>query len=219
MANSNVSVYHLSSDPLIHKQFPNVHPMLCPIISASSLAFAANTFSTVSCVGVTSMLPSSDMPKLLTKIHRILAPGGLLHMVLIDPSPSATTIGPLLQQWLDEHLLFNLELQFRVTRPSRFFPIWLEEAKLRAQGSIITQTRFPAIAEDTTKSQQQQQPTAAAVNKELRCIVGRLLWKQIWGPFVSGDTWWWEVPEIVDECREKQTHWEYSVIAACKASI
>lgn len=184
--------------------------MLCPIVSASTIAFAPDTFSAISCLPIASLLPSSDMPKLLAKINHVLAPGGLLHIVLIDPSPPTTTttnlLGPRLRQWLDERLLFNLELQFRATRPSRFFPIWLEEAKLRGPGSIITQTRFPAVVAGEED-----------VNKELRCTAGRLLWQQVWGPFVLGGEWWWDVPEIVDECRERGTFWEYSVIAACKA--
>lgn len=198
--------------------------MLCPIVSASTLAFAANTFSSVFCISITSILPSSDVPKMLHSINHVLAPGGLLHMVLIDPCPSATSMGPLLQDWLDRHLVFNLELQFRGIHPSRNFPVWLEEAKLRAKGSVITHTRFMAIPsgrDDGSDASSRTKDSAAheiEINKELRATVGRLLWREIWGPFVTSDKWWWEVPEIVDECIDKETHWEYSVIAASKAT-
>lgn len=224
VTNNNASVFHLSPEPLQHNEYPNVHPMPCPIVSASALAFAPRTFSSVSCVSIISMLPSSDVPKMLHKIKRVLAPGGLLHMVLIDPCPSATSMGPLLRDWLDQHLVFNLELQFRGLHPGRNFPVWLEEARLRARGSVITHTRFLAIPSgrggDSDSSHRTNRDSAnneATVKKELRSTVGRLLWQEIWGPFVTGDTWWWDVPEIADECMEKQTYWEYSIIAACRA--
>lgn len=240
VTNSNAAIFHLSPEPLNHKAYPNVHPMLCPIISASTLAFAPGTFSSVSCVSLVSILPSSDVPKMLHNINRVLTPGGLLHMILIDPCPRASSMGPLLRDWLDQHLVFNLELQFRGIRPSRNFPVWLEEAHLRAKGSVITHTRFMAIpspntnpggrdggdhsdASTTTRTKkdnnvEQQYNEAVAIKKGLRTTVGRMLWQEIWGPFVTtGDKWWWEVPEIVDECVERGTYWEYSIIAACKA--
>lgn len=226
MTNNNASVFHLAPDPLHHNEYPNVHPMPCPIVSPSALAFTPNTFSSVSCLSITSILPSSEVPKMLHNIHRALAPRGLLHLVLLDPCPSAASMGPLLQNWLDQHLLFNLELQFRGMRPNRNFPVWLDEARLRAKGSVITQTRFLAVSsgrdDDSDASTRTTDSAAheAAIKKELRTAVGQLLWHEIWGPFVTGSgKWWWEVPEIVDECIEKETHWEYSIIAACKGSV
>lgn len=160
---------------------------------------------------------------MLHNINRVLTPGGLLHMVLINPCPMADSMGPLLREWLDQHLVFNLELQFRGIHPSRNFPVWLEEAKLRAKGSVITHTRFMAIpnslngdsdASTRTKGSAEHE---VAIKKELRTMVGRLLWQEIWGPFITCDKWWWEVPQIADECVERETYWEYSIIAACKA--
>lgn len=225
--------------------------MLCPIVSASTLAFAPDTFTSVSCISLVSILPSSDIPKMLHNINRVLTPGGLLHMVLLDPCPRASSMGPLLRDWLDQHLVFNLELQFRGIHPSRIFPVWLEEAHLRAKGSVITHARFMAVPPPTTNDtddnngdgggrdgdasdsssttqtkkdkrverKKQQHEAAVAIKKELRTTVGRMLWQEIWGSFVTttGSRWWWEVPEIVDECVKLGTHWEYSIIAACKA--
>lgn len=254
ITNSNAAIFHLSPEPLSHKAYPNVHPMLCPIISASTLAFAPGTFTSVSCLSLVSILPSSDIPKMLHNVNRVLSPGGLLHMVLIDPCPRASSMGPLLRDWLDQHLVFNLELQFRGIHPSRNFPVWLEEAHLRAKGSVITHTRFMAIPTSNNNSNnnnnnskntggrdgggggehsdasitttrtkkensvEQQHNEAVAIKRELRTTVGRMLWQEVWGPFVTtGDKWWWEVPNIVDECIERGTYWEYSIIAACKA--
>ncbi|POS72784.1 hypothetical protein DHEL01_v208822 [Diaporthe helianthi] len=234
ISNPNVPVYHLSPDPLSHRRYPNIHPMTCPAISASAVGVATEAFSAVNCLPIASILPSSDLPRLLQNIFRVLAPGGFLNMVIVDPLPSLSSAGPLLRQWLDENLIFNLEQQFRCTNPSRNFPVWLQEAGLRAKGSIITTTRFQAIitaATTTTTTTTQGRSDSSgrgsvdsgdysemATMRELRTVVGRMLWREVWGPFVGAERWWWEVPKIVDECLSRETYWEYSVIAACKES-
>lgn len=144
-------------------------------------------------------------------------------MLIVDPWPITDSMGPNLQAWLDENLVFNLELQFRCNHPSRMFPIWLRDAKLRANGSIITTTRFQAIPQgqnddsDASTRTRDSSEGELAIRKELRGTVGRMLWQEIWGPFVTAEKWWWEVPKIVEECVERETHWEYSIIAACKS--
>lgn len=205
--------------------------MTCPAVSASAVGVASDAFSAVNCLPIASILPSSDLPRLLQNIFRVLAPGGFLNMVIIDPLPGPGSTGPLMRRWLDENLVFNLEQQFRCTNPSRNFPVWLSEAGLRAKGSVITTTRFQATTTTTTTSttsttspqghageeegRSSDEPDAAA-RRELRATIGRMLWREIWGPFVGADRWWWEEPEIVDECAGLETYWEYSVIAACK---
>ncbi|PSR97165.1 hypothetical protein BD289DRAFT_120434 [Coniella lustricola] len=230
--NISVPVYHLSPQPLNHRDYPNIHPVISPSLSTSMLALESDSFSSVSCLKMTSILPSAEIPQLLQNIHRILTPRGYLNMVIIDPWPVAKSMGPLLQRWIDENVILNLELSFRTSHPSRNFPVWLEKARLRGQGSIITNTRFTAVsggaensngivASATTSavtSQMDSDEADGAIKKQLRTTVGRLLWKEIWGCHVlSGKRWWWEVPEIVKECADRKTWWEYSIIAACKA--
>lgn len=217
-------VYHLATEPLGHKQYPNIHPIACSTVSASAINFAPESFSSISCIPIISILPSPEIPKLLQRIHRVLAPGGYLHLVVIDPWPVISSMGPALQRWIDDNLVFNLELQFRCNHPGRMFPVWLEDARLRAPGSIITHTRFPAVplsyepgGNGDARSKDDAEDNALA-KKELRTTVGRMIWQEIWGPFVTGEKKWWDVPEIVDECIERQTHWEYKIIAACRAS-
>lgn len=188
--------------------------MTCPAISASAVGVATEAFSAVNCLPIVSVLPSSDLPRLLQNIFRVLAPGGFLNMVIVDPLPNLASAGPALRQWLDENLIFNLEQQFRCTNPSRNFPVWLQEASLRAKGSVITTTRFQAIIPQGHSGDDSE----LATMRELRTVVGRMLWREIWGPFVTANRWWWEVPKIVDECVSRETYWEYSVIAACKES-
>lgn len=50
------------------------------------------------------------------------------------------------------------------------------------------------------------------LKRELKSVVGRMLWKEMWGSFVEGERWWWEVEEIVEECGLLGTRWEYAVI-------
>lgn len=199
--------------------------MTCPAISASAVGVATEAFSAVHCLPIASILPSSDIPRLLQSIFRVLAPGGFLNMVIVDPLPNPGSTGPKLRQWLDENLVFNLEQQFRCTNPSRNFPVWLMEANLRAKGSVITTTRYQAImpqghAGDSGGGEGRSSSSDSELEmmRELRAVVGRMLWREVWGPSVGADKWWWEVPKIVEECLSRETYWEYSVIAACKES-
>lgn len=201
--------------------------MTCPAISAAAVGVATEAFSAVNCLPIASILPSSDLPRLLQNIFRVLAPGGFLNMVIVDPLPSLGSAGPALRKWLDENLIFNLEQQFRCTNPSRNFPVWLLEAGLRAKGSVITTARFQAIippdhsgdsSSNSSSGSSVGNDSEPATMRELRTVVGRMLWREIWGPFVGADKWWWEVPKIVEECVARDTCWEYSVIAVCKES-
>ncbi len=51
---------------------------------------------------------------------------------------------------------------------------------------------------------------------ELKSVVGRMLWREIWGPWVLGRRWWWEDSAIVKECERLGTKWEYAVIEGVK---
>ncbi|KAI0407481.1 hypothetical protein F4802DRAFT_611938 [Xylaria palmicola] len=147
------------------------------------------------------------------KRNRILAlyetptPGGALHMTIIDPQPLSTSMGPKLRQWLFTNLLINLEQAFRTTWPSQTFPAWLGLGNLRGKGSTIATITVPAISRGLSR---------ADVKTELRCIVNRLLWQEVWGRFVNAPRWWWEEEEIVQECIELGTQWQFSHIIAVK---
>lgn len=155
-------------------------------------------------------------------MHGALVPGGCLQMMMIDPWPLAESLGPKLQEWLDDNLIFNLELQFRCLRPSRMFPVWLQDARLRASGSTITTTRFQAVAQgrDNASNRSGRSRDSAQdeveIKKELGSMAGRLLWQEIWGSFVTGEQWWWDDAQIVEECIQMETCWEYCIVAACK---
>jgi len=154
-----------------------------------------------------ALFPSTDIPPFLRHINRCLAPGGALHLTIIDPQPVSASMGPKLRQWLFTHLLINLEQAFRTTWPSETFPAWLAVGHLRGKGSTIATITVPAVPESPDKTD---------VKTELRCLVTRLLWQEVWGGFVHASRWWWEEEDIVQECIDLGTHWQYSHIIAVK---
>jgi len=50
----------------------------------------------------------------------------------------------------------------------------------------------------------------------LASTVGRMLWKDIYGPFVVGESWWWEDEEVVDEAYSMGTKWDVVITEAVK---
>lgn len=179
---------------------------------------------------------------------------GILHLTIIDPYPLSSTLGPLLRTWLENHLILNLEKQFRCINPSRLFPEWLRDAGLRAEGSCILTVPFLAVV-DGGRAQSllldeaiqshnpntsslgsvqaseigdaQAQPSAKAtkidkndiIKQELKSVVGRMLWKEMWGAFVEAKGWWWEDGGILEECERLRTCWEWSVVDAVKGDV
>ncbi|KAL8364639.1 hypothetical protein RB595_003768 [Gaeumannomyces hyphopodioides] len=56
------------------------------------------------------------------------------------------------------------------------------------------------------------------VRTELRSVVGRMLWREVWGKYITGGNWWWDDPLCVKECQEMGTHWIYEIIVGIKES-
>jgi len=186
-------------------------------LTNSAISVAPSSFNAVHCLSLQSIVPSQGIPTLLHNINRCLVVGGVLHLTVIDPSPAACSLGPRLRHWLEESLLLNVERQFRCMNPSKLFPIWLADARLHAEGSAIASFRFqvanrPIEEGDRAGVSRDEE----RVRVELRSTVGRTLWKEVWGSFVNGDSWWWEERDIVDECLRLGTYWEYSIIEAVK---
>lgn len=159
-----------------------------------------------------SLLPSAAYPPLLHECHRLLNPGGSLHLCILDPAPISNTMGPCLRAWLDSHLLLNLERQFRSTSPGRHFPFWLTDAKFACERNggvrrvtLSLNVHTPDSATETEDPMVKLVPT-----------VLKMLWKHVWGAFVEGERWWWEDEEVVKECMALGTRWEYIFIEAIK---
>ncbi len=158
-----------------------------------------------------------------------LGKGGVLHLTILDPAPLPSTLGPRLRFWLDNNLILNLEKQFKCINPGRVFPEWLADAGLRAPGSTILPIQFlacysPSAISHTPRSKEiggdEPETKKASVDygikQELKSIVGRMLWREMWGPYVQADKWWWEDQDIVEECERMGTCWEYAIIEALK---
>ncbi|KAI1365934.1 hypothetical protein F5Y08DRAFT_161624 [Xylaria arbuscula] len=207
-----VPITHLSPQPLSPTSFPNVHPLLVPSVSvsASSRTLPPQIYSVVTCLAMPALVPSTDIPPLLRHINRCLAPGGALHLTIIDPQPVSSSMGPKLRQWLFTNLLINLEQAFRTTWPSETFPAWLAVGRLRGKGSTIATKTIQAIPVIP------RNPSKEDLKSELRCLSNRMLWQEIWGGFVQASHWWWEDREIVEECLSLGTHWQCSHIIAVK---
>ncbi|KAJ2979563.1 hypothetical protein NUW58_g7170 [Xylaria curta] len=204
-----VPITHLSPNPLSPNLFPNVQPLLVPSVSVSagSRALPPRIYSAVTCLSMPALFPSTDIPPFLRYINRCLAPGGALHLTIIDPQPVSASMGPKLRQWLFTNLLINLEQAFRTTWPSKTFPAWLALGNLRGKGSTIATITAPAIYESLDHMD---------AKTKLRCVASRLLWQEVWGKFVNASRWWWEEEEILQECVELGTYWQYSHIIAVK---
>lgn len=214
---SKDAMYHLSPTPLSSELFPNVTPVAAPTASAN-FPVSSEVFSAVYSLSLPSLVSSQDIPQILKSVHRCLAPGATFHLTLIDPMPVVSSLGPQMRAWLEEHLLLNLEKNFRCVNPSRLFPDWLAECDLRGEGSIISTAKFRAITPqgDFVVDAPDDRESEQNIRTELRGEVGRMLWRYVWGVYVEADRWWWDDPECVKECLQLGTHWEYFIIEAVK---
>ncbi|KAJ2902312.1 hypothetical protein MKZ38_000702 [Zalerion maritima] len=212
-------VYHLSTAPLCNGLYPNIVPVSTPFVLPHTFPLAPRLFHKATALSLPSLFPSTEVPTVLRQLHRCLTSKGKIQLTIIDPSPNATTLGPKLRQWLDDNLLLNLEKNFRCINPSRLFPIWMADAKLRADGSSITTVKFMA-----TTIQDQLGPLgahdmaddASSIRAQLRSLVGRMLWLEVWGGYIHASKWWWEDPDIMEECNSLGTYWEFNLIEGVK---
>lgn len=175
-------------------------------------------FSAAYSLSLPSVAIHNEISDILKEVHRCLKTGATFRITLIDPYPLLSNMGPHLQGWFNKHLTDNLQKHIRCSCGSMLFPQWLAESCLRGPGSMISAAKFRAITtEESLPYLTKELPNDDKVTKlDLRTTMGRLLWKEVWGPYVEGNKWWWEDPDIVRECVEIQTYWDYYVIDAVK---
>ncbi|KAK5995876.1 hypothetical protein PT974_04294 [Cladobotryum mycophilum] len=215
-------LYHISTMPILYDQFCNVRSIAVPSISSNEFPVAPRLFESVHSLSLASLCPSTMLPGILTNVHKCLKIGGALHLTLIDPLPRAGTMGPRMRAWIERNLLQNLAKQSRCMSPSTLFPHLLGEVGLRGKGSILTTTKFYALPE-STRSQDEDPDTEveklraeSEAKAEVRSLVGRMFWVEVWGAHVTADNWWWEEQACVQECLELGTFWEYHTIRGVK---
>ncbi|KAE9962383.1 hypothetical protein EG328_000522 [Venturia inaequalis] len=196
------------------------------------LPYASSSMHHVRSSRIASLLPASQLPQLLSECHRVLKPGGVLELRLMDAIPERGSMGPRLATWLEERLLLGLEREFRCQRPIMMVPRWAAEAgfqplpfrnEFEAQDrtsprssldkmGVARSLRLPAA---TPEREQGSRDVVAQVG----VLVGRALWKDAWGSFVHEDdeeNWWWDNPDVIDECREWKTVWDVGTLYVVK---
>jgi hypothetical protein len=175
------------------------------------LPYPENYFSHIRASTLPSVVPSSNLPDLFRECYKLLASGGLLELRIMDASPVRKTAGPLLRMWIEDRLSVNLERLFRCSKPCLLVPSWLTEAGFELESSDDhPNVRLPCALSTSSTD----------INEELSTVIGRSLWKDIWGNFVDevpGEPrWWWENEDIMQECRERQTVFECQALFAYK---
>ncbi|KAI9742801.1 MAG: hypothetical protein M1818_003530 [Claussenomyces sp. TS43310] len=189
--------------------------------SHAILPYASSVFTSIHSSSLPATLPSPSIPSLLRECHRVLIPNGTLHLTLMDPRPPSSCTGLHLRRWLDKHLLLNLETQFRCSKPSRLFPIWLHDAGFacaaKSAGTKVSKLRFWAVGRGEGGFVDPADGDAAAKElSQLNAVVGRMLWRELWGNYVVGDKWWWEDDQVVEECASMGTRWDCLILEVVK---
>lgn len=125
---------------------------------------------------------------------------------------------------MDKHLFPNIGNSSRCLESSRLSTKLLGEAGLRGKGNRRTNVKFSALQENARGSDYHD--LGPSIQKlyqerqdkvELRSLVGSMFWLEVWGQYVTPtNTWWWDDPECVAECRQLGTFWEYHIIDGVK---
>ncbi|EKG15598.1 hypothetical protein MPH_07033 [Macrophomina phaseolina MS6] len=131
----------------------NIHPLVVPSAGFLPLPYATGSFNLIRCAALPSHLPASKIQPILRDLLRMLAPGGILELRLIDSTPVRATMGPRLRAWFEERLLLNLEKGFLCSRPLALLPGWVKDCGFRVleggerQKDLVAQRlRLPACA-------------------------------------------------------------------------
>ncbi|KAF2813473.1 uncharacterized protein BDZ99DRAFT_256990 [Mytilinidion resinicola] len=212
---ARAKIYYLSTKPQGQVTLPaNVSYLSVPLAGSAPFPYAASSFNHIRASSLPSFVPSAKLPQVFRECYRLLAPGGVLEIRLMDSCPDRQTAGPKMRMWMEDRVSLNLEKSFRCSRPCMLVPTWVEEAGFSLENKD---------SESTT--QKLQIPTAVdstdgAVNDELFTLVGRALWKDVWGEFVDDvpgePKWFWEDESIMEECLARKTVIECCTLFAFK---
>ena len=175
------------------------------------LPYPEEYFSHIRASTLPSLVPSSKLPELFRECYKLLAPGGLLEIRIMDAAPIRNTTGPLMRTWIEDRLSINLERLFRCSKPCSLIPAWLKDVGFELINTQINQNVTLPCAFDTT---------SADIDQELSATIARGLWRDIWGSFVDNvahePRWWWEDEHIMHDCLQRRTVLECRAIFARK---
>ncbi|CBX92807.1 hypothetical protein LEMA_P055130.1 [Plenodomus lingam JN3] len=173
------------------------------------LPYPEEYFSHIRASTLPSLVPSVKLPELFRECYKLLAPGGLLELRVMDAAPMRNVAGPLMRMWIEDRLSINLERLFRCSKPCMLVPGWLADAGFDVSAMEGDQSIKLPCAYDSNSSE---------IDRELSTVVGQSLWKDIWGTFVDDipdeHKWFWEDEEIVKECLQRRTVFECKTILA-----
>ncbi|KAM3551179.1 hypothetical protein ARSEF4850_008001 [Beauveria asiatica] len=223
-AHPGTQVYHLIRESPRGSWPHNIQLVRAPPVEATSFPVPASQFQTVYSFSLPSGCPYDMLPNVLSSVNKCLKPGGSFRVTIIDPLPYPETLGHRLRTWVEEHLFPNLEKEARCLEPSRLLPKLLGDAGLRGKGSRRTKVKFFALQENARRCDYHDpDPSIERMYRErrdkaeLRTLVGRMFWVEIWGQYCTPvGARWWDDPKIVEECRELGTFWEYHIIDSVK---
>lgn len=204
-------VHFLTTKPQRSLSLPsNVSYLTAREFGTVPLPYPEDYFSHIRASTLPSLVPSAKLPELFRECYKLLAPGGLLEIRIMDAAPVRRTAGPMMRMWIEDRLSVNLEKLFRCSKPCSLVPGWLAEA-----GFELSQENEVALTLPCALDQ-----TSGDVDRELSTMIGQALWKDTWGPFVEDlpgePKWWWEEDIIVQECLKRNTMLECRSLYAYK---
>lgn len=208
------TVHFLTTKPQRTLSLPsNVSYLTVREFGTVPLPYPEDYFSHIRASTLPSLVPSAKLPELFRECYKLLAPGGLLEIRIMDAAPVRRTAGPLMRMWIEDRLSVNLERLFRCSKPCSLVSSWLAEAGFQLCEDNDQELQLPCAYDSASND----------VEKELSTMIGQALWKDIWGSFVDDfpdePKWWWEEEIIVQECLKRKTVLEYRSLYAYKRRI
>lgn len=192
---------------------PNVDFIELSIDNPIVLPLADCNFDRIRAYSLPSTFPASKIKSALEECYRLLVRGGTLEMRLIDPIPNPDA-GLELRTWVDTHLMLELEKSFIGSRPSLFVPMLCSEIGFSIgkginygtseTGEVQKEIQLPIAVNS-------QEPT---LQDRFYCEVGRRIYDDTWGRYVRSA--FWENESILNECRERNIPFNYSLLYAVK---
>ncbi|KAF2762053.1 hypothetical protein EJ05DRAFT_195238 [Pseudovirgaria hyperparasitica] len=187
----------------------NVSYLTVPHAGMTPMPYATTSFDRIRTSCLPSLIPLTKLPPILQECNRILCPGGVMEVRIVPPSPKKETMGPKMTEWMNERLLISLERSFRSLRPALSMPGWLKGAGLIVQQPTQV-VKLPAATDPATED----------VDNVLAAHIARTMWADTWGQHMEDrqdqDRWWWQSEEIVQECVQYGTVFEFETLLAIK---
>ncbi|KAF2264589.1 hypothetical protein CC78DRAFT_616740 [Lojkania enalia] len=194
----------------------NVSYMTVPQPGAVPFPYPEASFSHIRASTLPSLVQSSKLPQIFSDCYRLLAPGGMLEIRIMDAAPVRKTTGPRMRAWIEDRVSLNLEKLFRCSKPCTLVPGWVTDAGFDlpvsrlSMGEYDMNMKLPCSFDEASSD----------VDGELSTLIGRALWKDIWGEYVDDlpgePRWWWEDEEVMQECLKYKTVFECGAIYAFK---